>query len=135
MGTMVVLLLRFGRREPDRDDDDTSALVVVDLEERDEGLVVFDKFSVLVACSPSTRPVPMESITSGGRSATSGQMERVSLWATFTGHPWSLEASKYSLFVSEATNGLKKGGAAHVARALWMYNKVSYRPFSSCTRT
>lgn len=92
--------------------DDTSVLAM-DLEERDEGLPG-------ACCSPSTLPVPIESIMSGGSSATSGQMDLVSLWATFAGHPWALEPSTYSLFVSGATKGLKNGGAADVARVLLM---------------
>lgn len=95
--------------------DDTSVLAM-DLDERDEGLAGLSD----AVCSPSTLPVPIESIMSGGRSATSDQMERVSQFATFAGQPCDLDPSTYSLFVSVATNGLKKGGAAEIARTLWM---------------
>jgi hypothetical protein len=77
---MVALRLIFGRREPVMDD---TSVLAIDLEERDDGLAVLSE----AICSPSTLPVPMESIMSGGRSATSGQMDRVSLCATFAGHP------------------------------------------------
>lgn len=95
--------------------DDTSVLAM-DLDERDEGLAGLSD----TVCSPSTLPVPIESNMSGGRSATSDQMERISQFATFAGHPCDLDPSTYSLFVSGATNGLKKGGAADIARTLWM---------------
>lgn len=102
--------------------EDTSVLAM-DLDERDEGLARSSD-ALSLGCSPSTLPVPIESIMSGGKSAMSGQIERVSLWATFAGQPFDLGPSIYSLFVSRATNGLKKGDAADIARALWMYKSV-----------
>lgn len=99
--------------------DDISVLAM-DLDEREDGLAG----SPEAISSPSTLLVPIESIMSGGRSATSGHIDRVSMWATLAGHPCDLDPSTYSLFVSGATNGLKNGDAADVARALWMYKSV-----------
>lgn len=94
--------------------DDTSVLAI-DLDERDDGLA---GLSEALLFSPSTLPVPMETIMSGGKSATSDHMERISLCATFAGQPCDLHPSTYSLFVSVATNGLKNGDAAAIARVL-----------------
>lgn len=102
-----------GLRDPVTED---TSVLAMDLDERDEGLAE----SSDARCSPSTLPVPIESNMSGGRSDTSDQMERVSLWATFAGQPCNLDPSTYSLFVSGATNALKKGGAADIARTLWI---------------
>lgn len=110
----------FDRRGPVMDD---TSVLAMDLDERDDGLARLSD-ALNLGCSPSTLPVPIESMTSGGKSAMSGQMERVSLWATFAGQPCDLDPSTYSLFVSGATNGLKKGDAADIARALWMHKSV-----------
>lgn len=102
--------------------DDTSVLAM-DLDDRDEGLSRLSD-ALNLGCSPSILLVPIESIMSGGKSTMSGQMERVSLWATFAGQPCDLDPSTYSLFVSGATNGLKKGDDAEIARALWTHKLV-----------
>lgn len=112
--TGMVALLLIGRREPVIDE---ISVLAMDLDEREDGLAGSSE----MICSPSTLPVPIESIMSGGRSATSGHIDRVSLWATLAGHRSDLDPSTYSLFVSSAANGLKNGEAADVARALRMH--------------
>ena len=95
---------------------DDMSVLAMDLDDRDEGLAELSD----AVCSPSILPVPIESIMSGGRSATSDHMDRISVWATFAGHLCDLDPSTYSLVVSGATKGLKKGDAADIARALWI---------------
>ena len=125
---MVALLLTFALRDPVMDD---TSVLAMDLDERDEGLAGLSD----AVCSPSTLPVPIESIMSGGRSATSDQMERVSQFATFAGHPCDLDPSTYSLFVSGATKGLKKGGAADIARTPWLDKSDMNQVFHSARTT
>lgn len=124
---MVALLLTVGLRDPVMDD---TSVLAMDLDERDDGLAGLSD----AVGSPSTLPVPIESKMSGGRSATSDQMDRVSQFATFAGHPCDLDPSTYSLFISGATNGLKKGGAADIARTLWMHKSdISHLLYSART--